>query len=318
MDRITALNKEIEYWENKKEEARKIIEKSNQQCDLKYDEIAKAYQDFYDRKTNKEFVIYNDFPSLSALETYLSRISDEFPLHEYGTLKVKELAEIIKHLYQFKTGKEYKIFTMGAVERHAEPTYGGNVYSSIPHLYIMIGNDKTLEPYQEYNGKFANLNSLYQDIFLGAKGQNIVNIEVDRDYHNSIGIECSTEHICDIPGLLNYFNEGYKQYMTFEGSEKKQIFNRNIRSSLGYSGGYKIKGIKDVMDFIIHPFDSYIAKVLISITIYKRNNNIQELTNEDYNHIFDILFGEKVNIVEDANKDIPRQLIYVPDKNSGR
>lgn len=318
MDKITALTKEIEYWELKKEEAKKLIEKSEEQCNLKYGEIAQAYQDFYIRKTNKEFVLYNDFPSLDALKTYLCRLSGKFPLHEYGTLNIKELAEIIKYLYQFKTGKEYQIFTMGAVELDGEPVYGGQVFSSKPHLYLMIGNNKTLEPYSEYNGKFVNSNKLYLNIYLDARGQSIINIEIDEDYKNSMGIECLTGHIFDKPGLLNYYNECYYQYMTFDASEKKQIFSSNIRSSLNYSGGYKIKGIKDVLDFNIHPFDTYIAKVLISIIIYKKNNNIQELSNDDYNHIFDVLFREKVNIIEDSKKDIPRQLIYVPNEKSGR
>lgn len=318
MDKFTTLTKEIDYLKKQQEEAKNLIKKLEHQCNLKYGEIAKAYQDFYTRKTNKEFVLYNDFPNLDALEIYLYKISSKFPLHEYGTLNVKELAESIKYLYQFKTGKEYQIFTMGAVELEGKPVYGGQVFSSKPHLYLMIGNNKTLEPYSKYNRKFVNSNKLYLDIYLHAKGQNIINIEADRDYHNSIGIECSTGHIFDKPGLLNYYDECYQQYMTLETSEKKQIFSTNLRSSLNFSGGYKKKGIKDVMDFNIHPSDTYIAKVLISIIIYKRNNNIQELSNEDYNHIFDVLFGEKVDIVGGAKVDIPKQLIYIPNEKSGR
>lgn len=105
MDKITVLTREIEYLKNQIEEAEKSIKKRKQKCDSKYNEVAKAYEDFYIRKSNKEFVLYNDFPSLDALEIYLCRISKKFPLHEYGKLNVKELAEIIKNLYQFKTGK---------------------------------------------------------------------------------------------------------------------------------------------------------------------------------------------------------------------
>lgn len=318
MDKFTALTKEIQYLKLQKKKAKKLIRRADEECDLKYGEMAKAYQDFYTCKRNKEFILYENFPNLNALDIYLRRISDKFPLHDYGNLNIKELAEMIKHLYQFKTGKEYNIFTMGATELDGSPVYGGQVFSSKPHLCFMIGNNKTLEPFQEYNGKFVNSDKLYHRIYLAAKGQNIINIEADEAYPNSMNIECLTHHIFDKPGALNYFNECYNQYMTFDLSLKKQIFSNNLLSSLNYSGGYKMKGIKDVIDFNIHPFDTYIAKVLISTIIYKRNNGIEELSKEDYNHIFNTLFGEKVDIVEASKKDIPKQLTYVPSQKSGR
>lgn len=317
MNKINALNKEIERLQEEKARAQEIIKMVDNQCNLKYGEIAKAYEDFYTSKVNKEFVLYEKFPSLSALEIYLRRVSDQFPLQDYGKLNIKELTEIIKHLYQFKTGKEYKIFTMGAVELDGSPVYGGQVFSSRPHLYFMVGNDKTLEPYQEYNGKFVNSDRLYLNVYCHARGRNIINIEAEQDDYN-LGMECLTGHIFDKSNVINYFNECYHQYMNFQVSAKKQIFSDHIRSSLNFSGGYKKKGIKDVMDFILHPDDTYIAKVLISIVIYKRNNHIQDLSNDDYKHIFDVLFGEKVDIVENAKKDIPKQLIYVPNEKSGR
>lgn len=304
MDKISNLMGEINCLREKEEQAKKLIDEMGGQYYLKYQEIAKAYQDFYARKTNKEFVLYNDFPKLDALRIYLSE-RNLFPLYEYGLLNVKELVEIIKHLYQFKSGNEYDILTMGAVERMGES-----------HLYFMVGNNKTLEPYREYNGKFVNSYNLFNDI--NDRKKNLIIIDTDHDYRNLVNIECLTGDISDEPGLLNYFNEYERRYMPFGISNNKQIFSRNLRSSLNYSGGYKMKGIKDVMDFNIHPFDTYIAKVLISIVIYIRNNNIQELSNDDYNHIFGVLFGEKVDIVEDAKKDIPRQLIYVPNKKTNR
>lgn len=318
MDKITSLFKEINHLKKEQKEAEYLIEKSKNLCNFKYNEIAKSYQDYYDKKTNKEFILYEDFPSLDALDIYIHRISHKFPLYDYGDLNIKELAEIIKYLYQFKTGNNYSIFTIGTVELDAQTVYGGQAFSSKPHLFFIIGNDKTLEPYREYNKKFVNSDKLHTDIYLRARGQNIISIEADRDYHNSMGIECLTGHVFDKPGLLNYYNECYQQYMTFETSEKKQIFSDDLRSNLNFSGGYKMKGIKDVMDFNIHPFDTYIAKVLISIIIYKRNNNIEELSNEDYNHIFDVLFKEKVDIINDSKVDIPKKLVYIPNEKSKR
>lgn len=317
MEKINALTKDTRYWKNQEEEAKKMIDKANAEYYLKCNELAEAYKDFYTSKTNKEFVLYNDFPSLDVLEIYMSRFR-EFPLHKYGELNIKELAEIIKHIYQFNTGKDYQIFTIGTVELDGEPVYGGQALLSKPHLNLMIGNNKTLEPFFEYNGKFINSDSVYTDIYLSARGQNIINIEAERDCHNTLGIECLTGCISDKMGWLNYYNESLKKHMTFDVSEHKQIFTSNLRSSLNFSGGYKMKGIKDVFDFIIHPFDTYIAEILISIIIYKRNNNIQELSSEDYNHIFDVLFGEKVDIIGNSKVDIPKQLKYVSNEKSGR
>ncbi len=309
MNKINKLMKDIEYINLQKEEAKRKIKKFDSQCRLKFSEIAQSYQDFYMQKNNKEFVLYENFPNMKALEIYLSLNLNNFPLYEYGELNIKELVEIIKYLYQFRTDKEYHILTIGAVELCYDAWR-----KSIPHLYFLVGNDKTLEPFEEYNGKFINSNKLYLNVFCNARGQNIINIEAKEDYSNSIEIECLTRNETDVLGSINYYDGYYGQYDSFEVSEKKQIFSSNMRSSLNFSGGYKVKGIKDVMDFNIHPFDSFIAKVLISIIIYKRNNNIQEFSNDDYNHIFEVLYGEKVDIIGDSQKDFTRKLLYVPPR----
>lgn len=318
MDKISLIDKEIKELERQKEEALKIIKQADGEINIKYSEIAQAYEDFYRGKINKEFVYIEDYPKMEALDLYLSRISKEFPLMENGIFNIKELAEMIKHLFQFKTGKEFQILTIGAVELDGSPVYGGQVYSSKPHLYFLIGNENTLKQFKEYDGKFVNSNHLYADIFLEARGQNIIVIEAQMKYPDTLGIECLTNNESDRQGLINYYNDCYCQYKTYEVSDKKQIFSYNLRSHLNYSGGYKIKGIKDVIDFSIHPFDSFIAKTLISTSIYKRNNGIKDLNGDDYNHIFDVLCGEKVDIVGDANKDIPKSLIYVPNEETNR
>lgn len=68
-------------------------------------EIAKAYHDFFEQKRNKEFVYYQKFPSVEALDIYAHRSSEFFPLYNHGRLNVAELAEVIRHLYQFHTGR---------------------------------------------------------------------------------------------------------------------------------------------------------------------------------------------------------------------
>lgn len=320
MDKIAALLKEIEDLKIQRQIAEETIKMVNEKSELDYAEIAKSYYEFYANKKNKEFVLYDRFPSLSALDIYASRMGN-FPLYEYGNLNIKELAEIIKHLYQFKTGKEYSILTIGLCEKVFKEQI---LFSYKPHLYLMVGDNKTLRPYEEFDGKFASSNKLCYSI--KEKGQNFINIDADgaymrivdiRTYKNNDSGEFSLtpEAICKRQSQMKMLDDNFYKRMILGISIEKQIFTNNIKSSLNYSGGYKIKGIKDVMSFNVHPSDSYIAKILISIIIYKRNNHIKELSSDDYNHIFDVLFKEKVDIIGDTLKDIPKELIYIPDKN---
>ena len=215
-----------------------------------------------------------------------------------------------------KTGKEFDIVTVGTVEFHGTPVYGGQTFSMKPHLHFIIGNDKTLEPFREYQGLFVNSDKLYTTIDLRATGKDLVNIEVNQDYRTPLGIECLTGSLWDEKGTINYSDDCGSYYETFDASLYKQIFSSHIRSNWGFYS--KQKGIKDVMSFYLHPYDSDIAKILISIVIYKRNNQIKDLTEEDYNHIFDVLYKEKVDIIGASERDIPRTLTYVPNKKSGR
>ena len=122
-------------------------------------------------------------------------------------------------------------------------------------------------------------------------------------------IECLTDETYDKKGSINYYNFTSNTYENFNVSAYKNIFGYNIRGKISHS---KFSGIKDVFDFDINYMDTYIAKILVSIIIYKRNNQILELTEEHYNHIFDVLFGEKVNMTASIEQDFPKSLVYVP------
>jgi len=114
------------------------------------------------------------------------------------------------------------------------------------------------------------------------------------------------------PGCINYIdyrkNDRLKYHSTKMGKEKQIFSSRLLKKN------NERVGINDVLSFYLHPNDTFIAKVLISIIIYKRNNQIIELTSEDYNHIFDVLYKEKVTIKEDVEKDFPRLLEFIPKK----
>ncbi len=134
MDKISRLRKESIALEQEKKRLELMIERNNLLYRSNQKNIASAYQEFYIKKANQEFVLYDKYPNVEALKLYLREISSCFPLYDYGTLNVKELAEIIKHVYQFKTGKEFQILTIGATENYATPVYGSQTFSLRPHV----------------------------------------------------------------------------------------------------------------------------------------------------------------------------------------
>lgn len=311
MNKINRLRKEINELDIQKQQAEELIKQIDNQKEKNYDEIALAYQGFYENKRNKEFVLYERFPSVESLETYLCRMSrSKHPLYEYGYFNAKELAEIIKYIYQIHTGKEYKILTIGAIDEFGDR----DSFSTMPHLLFMIGNDKSIEQYKEFNGKFINNDRFYSRMWLDGDRRNLIELELEIDYSNTLNVECLTGK-CDDRNSINYYRREYNSYTSCGFSINKQIFADNIRSSLNHS---KVKGIKDVFDFDIHYMESYIARVLMSIIIYKKNNNIMELADEDYNHIFETLYGEKPQIKGDIEKDFVKRLTYVPNERYER
>lgn len=280
MKKILKLQQEYQALEQK------IIELENLKRDLeckknkKIKEIGNTYQDFFDKKQQKEFVFYKEYPTMSNLDFYKRAISSKFPLYDYGRLNAKELAEIIKYLYQFKTGKEYNILTTGSYYSDEEN----------PHVHFIIGNQKTLNGLKKYNGKFFENPYIYP-VLDGPPVQSLISIKLEN--------------------ASLYDDIDFSKYSPEKSAVRllkdKQIFTSSIITSY-------YKSIREVLNFDIHPNDTFIAKVLISIIIYKRNNELSELSSEDYNHIFDVLFKEKVTIKEDTSMDFPNALSYVPRK----
>ncbi len=79
MDKITRLKNEKELLIAKKLEAERQIEEYEKQLLRTNEEIAQAYQQFFDNKRNKEFILYERFPSMSALEIFGLKTKKSFP-----------------------------------------------------------------------------------------------------------------------------------------------------------------------------------------------------------------------------------------------
>lgn len=320
MNKDLKIKKAIKELEQQKLEAEQLVKATTESINQRNLELAQYYQDFFMNKRNKEFVLYDRFPSAEVLKLYTRKISSEFPLYECGDLNVKELAEIIKQLYQFKRGKEYDILTIGANEHRGTPVYGEQSFSILAHLYFLVGTNNTLEPFREYNGKYINEDKIYLTMCLHAKGKDLISVELESGNNVPvIDIECLTGSYEDVPGKINYYNCVRNVHLPYEFSKEKNMFEYyQLGNRVLQKGPFGYNGIKDVMSFPLHSVDTFIAKILISICVYKRNNNIKDLSSEDYNHIFDVLYGEKVDIINQADKDIPKQLQYIPNSEIGR
>ncbi len=327
MEKFIKLTNEMKEIENKRREfinEMEKLEKENQevknaQLDEKiwaleieindldniYEELSKerafSYKEFYDDKTNTDFTWIRRWPNLGTLKLYLNQVDSKFPLYDYGNFSAFELAEIIKYIYQFQTRDKCSILTLGTDSMDKD--IPNSLFGTNPHLYFAIGTDKSLESVLDYNGKFYNSPNLYNKIYLDLLGKGAVFIDLDLDPNNSLGIKCLTGSTFDDENMINYFDNATTSYVKFGVSKYKQIFSSNIDPN-------KILYFTSILDFKV---SNTIFNILVSIVIYKRNNGIIEFTEEDYNHIFNVLYGKKVSIKEDVEKDFKRELIYIPN-----
>ena len=115
---------------------------------------------------------------------------------------------------------------------------------------------------------------------------------------NELGITTNFPHIYNGDGI-NYYDSLNDCSVCLKMFDTINIFE--------FLTAYKLKyyqGIKDTLSFPIHIKDSFIAKALISMAIYKKNIGQNELYNEDYEYIFKELFNEDVDISKEIEKDI--------------
>lgn len=316
MDKFLRLKEEREKLKQERREVETVLQKYDNDIVNKNREMAQYYADFFMKKSHQDFKLYTKFPSVEALQMYVNQ-KDAFPLKEEGTFNAKELAEMIKQFYSYQKQQEYQIFTIGINEEDSYKEHGFTFCNLVPHLYYLIGNPKTLEPFLEYNGQFINKEksfSTYYNIEYARKN-NLVSIPLKPTWPKMqfSDIECLTGSIMnDEKAAINYYDYYKKEYDCCFFDKNVEIFTNNLRHRAFKTSLYGYNGVKDLLSFYIHRNDTFIARILISICIYKHNNRITELTSEDYHHIFKVLYGEEVDIVGEAEKDITRSLKYVP------
>lgn len=265
------------------------------------------YFDFFKSKKRKEFVLYEKYPTYNEIYAYHNRFPNH-PVAHYGYFNIKELAEVIKLLYSFKKQEEYKVLTFGnAKVVHTGPE---DVDRQIdPCIYFLIGNDKSLSSYQEFNQTFSYKEN-YD--FENKKIYNLIGLECSKSTYrgcNELGIVTEFPHIYNGDGI-NYYDSLNDCSVCLKMFDTIGIFK--LLNEYKLKNNYQ--GIKDTLSFPIHIKDSFIAKALISMVIYKKNIGKNELSNEDYRYIFRELFNEDVDVALEIEKDIPKVLKYVPNK----
>lgn len=313
MDKFLKLKEEREKLEQQKKEAETLIQKCEEGIANKNKEMGRCYADFFKCQTHQDFKLYTRFPSKEALQMYF-KYNAIFPLNEEGKFHANELAEMIKQFYSYQKQQEYQIFTIGVNEKKFNKDHGFDFYKLVPHLYFLIGNEKILAPFLEYNGQFINKEDFFIWYVEYYREQNIISIPLKNSYdlENPLSIECFTSSKYDKKDKINYYDYICKEYERCIFSKNIDLFANDLSYRVLHTGLYGYNGIRDLFSFNIHKNDTFIAKILLSICIYKYNNGIKELTSEDYHHIFETLYGEEVDIIKEVEKDIPRSLKYVP------
>lgn len=243
----------------------------------------------------------------------------EFSLFEYGYFSIKELAVIIKLLYSFKRQEENKILTFANLNLdYISPKEDEREYNV--YLRFLVGNDKTLNSFYQYdNCFFEEYQKLHETMceysqikFAGISNLIVLSPNLSQK-QNSLGISCDGFGYYGqrlTRDGINYSDEWQKHDACAMFSERYNIFGIYPLTDLAkHMCG--CSSLREILDFPISLYDNFIAEVLMSIVIYKRNIDKIDLDNEDYRYIFYELFGEDVDIAKEMEKYFPTKLKYV-------
>jgi hypothetical protein len=311
MSKELKLKNEINALKTRNQELKELLAKQELDINEKESELVSRYKNFFNMKKSKGFVLYERYPGKYTIELYNHKISHMHPMQSHGNFNIKELAIIIKLMYQFEKQDEYSILTIGKNHQKANRVNDRLEFEIIPELFFIIGNNNSLSPYKEFNGLYLGEEEIFEFERSFFPKKDLIAISADScSFKNaSLDIKCLTGNITDIKDRINYYDYIYRNYNSCIFDIHKNIYAYLNQDVNNYNS------VKDILNFKMHLHDSFISKILISISIYKKNNNKAELSNDDYSHIFDVLYGEKVDIHEQVEKNISKELKYVPNKH---
>lgn len=282
-DKINLINQKINIYQTKVE-----------QLQL---EFMQPYRRFFQKYQSRDLILAEDFPSQDIIKAYYNSIlakEEKHPIWHYGYFNIKELAEVIRVLYSLQRQKEFQILTTCFFKEDEH-------LLSHPNLYFLIGSKEQLESYQDYKNLF--LANEHPKI-LPTKTKELITLSPSHSPKDKLGISC---HIPEIAPNIDEI--ALKQCATYH--DKINIFAPNMIANLLH-----YEGIQDTLSFPIHLEDKFLAEILISIAIYKKNRNVTDLTNDDYRYVFQKIFREySIKIEKGMEQNIPKTLKYIKKSN---
>ena len=303
-----------------KEKRRMLLEKA-EKIEKKLSNIGWEYDYYFSSDKEKKFKLY-ELPNIESYKAYMEfcDTKDEWGidktihpldnqnlrcLYPISYFNLEELAILLKTLYQFEKGKEYNIFTVGNM---VEIPGLCNVY---PQMHYIVGTKEKLEEFEEYNGKFYEK----LDKFKFDKPQEdliaVSQIAYERTFPSKWEEEQSKKN--EYGRTMKYYE--YKtvgEYATAYFKKYENIFIDYTRCRINLN---EINSHKDILRIPIAKEDEFISNILYSIMIYKYQNNISILSEQDYANIIVALYNTNIDsIKEQTTKDIPRKLEYVKDR----
>ena len=298
----------------KNEERKSQLENELREVKTNLYNIGREYSKFFSKNENyagkTEFKYYEALPSIEQFKTYMkysaetNRYGDsKHPLQnlEYTYFNFEELAVLLKIIYEIKTGKEYGIVTTGNMVEW--------LFEAYPELYYIVGEKNKLGQYEEHNGVFYE--KKYKLNFLTVQKGLIVipHMATARVFDNFY------KHIPNkekrFSRSMKYFEyESTKQEATAYFLRQKDIF-KNVQYRLD-----EINSHRDLFIMKIAQNDNFISQIIYSIMIYKMNNGIRVLTDNDYREIIYSLYHENIeSITSLAKSEIAQELEYVKDES---
>ena len=306
----------------KNEERKKLLEKELDEIQDKLTDIGYNYASFfgdrYSWREGEQFKLYDKLPTIEEFKTYMKYCGSKnsygqyevnHPLQTpknkfYTHFNLEELAVILRVMCELYTEKAYKIITTGNMKK---PGWSCNVY---PELYYIVGEKSKVKKYEEHDGVFYEKLDKF-NFSTPQKGIIVIpHIATERVFSKKDDKIWYPEYFSR---TMKYFEYGYVcKNATAYFPKQHSIFKENLDSHLD-----EIKSHRDLFIFGIDQRDEIVSQLLYSIMIYKRKNDIDVLTDEDYASIVSsYIDGAHIEPISSIVKwEIPRELKYVEDQS---